>query len=646
MPRKLTPGSSLENMKKEAKRWLKALRAHDPQARARFARVALVPDEPGLRDVQHALAREYGFDGWTALTHWLGAGLRTDRLLPYDEYAADVQAAWHGDEPALRRLIALFGVSYDPEQVRVRVVQRMEALGVKGAPTLEDARFTVARAYDFASWDALVESLEDSRAATEGRPYGARTVPTPPFYRLDERESRIEPRAPLRDEDWDTVFAVMKERGITKISAACMTDTALAKLARLDFVTSVAMDGAQGFSDDGLLHLAAMPQLEELNVSGWHSPLTDRGLEVLRHLKELRRFQMTWPQRVTDAGVANLTFCDHLESVNLMGTPTGDGAINALSGKKQLAKFVTGRLVTDRGLPLLHQVPVFKTWQGGAIEYGLMGAEAKPNQLTLDGPFTDKGLEGLAGLDGVFGLSFFWHVSALTPGGLAPLKQLPRLGLLGCEGKLCNDEAMRHIAAIPDLRMLQAQGTVATDAGFAALSGSKTIEYVWGRECENLTGPGFVSLAAMRSLKGLAVSCKQVDDASLAALPRFPSLEGFMPMDVPDEGFRHVGACGKLVDLWCMYCRDTGDIATGHVAGLKLKSYYAGQTRITDRSLEILGRMDTLEKIEFWNVAGITNAGLAHLAKLPRLREIGIDGPNIARREAVALFPASVRVNA
>ena len=115
-------------------------------------------------------------------------------------------------------------------------------------------------------------------------------------------------------------------------------------------------------------------------------------------------------------------------------------------------------------------------------------------------------------------------------------------------------------------------------------------------------------------------------------------------MDVPDEGFRHVGGCRQLEALWCMYCRDTGDAATEHIAGLsRLKSYYAGESRITDRSLEILGGMTSLERIEFWACAGITNAGVAHLAGLPRLREISLDGLPGVTREAAALFPAQVR---
>jgi hypothetical protein len=38
--RTLTPQSTLESLKKEAKAWLKALRAGDPAARDRFARGA------------------------------------------------------------------------------------------------------------------------------------------------------------------------------------------------------------------------------------------------------------------------------------------------------------------------------------------------------------------------------------------------------------------------------------------------------------------------------------------------------------------------------------------------------------------------------------------------------------------------------
>jgi hypothetical protein len=94
-----------------------------------------------------------------------------------------------------------------------------------------------------------------------------------------------------------------------------------------------------------------------------------------------------------------------------------------------------------------------------------------------------------------------------------------------------------------------------------------------------------------------------------------------------------------------MYVTEMTDAATAHLAGLsRLTSYRAWTSRITDRSLEILGRMSSLERLLFENIAGITDAGLAALARLPRLREIELDMlPNVTA-EGVASFPAHVRV--
>ena len=67
MTSKLTPQSNLESLRKEAKRWLKALRAGDPQASERLAQIHPGHEPPSLRVVQHALALEYGFPSWAAL---------------------------------------------------------------------------------------------------------------------------------------------------------------------------------------------------------------------------------------------------------------------------------------------------------------------------------------------------------------------------------------------------------------------------------------------------------------------------------------------------------------------------------------------------------------------------------------------------
>ena len=117
--RKLTPRSSVETLKREAKRWLKALRADDPDARARLDRA--IPSKARdltLRDVQHALAIEYGYDGWAVL-EWEccikdsaqgaqeGAPFIAKHIIQAVDKAFDDFAGAGTDENMLRKLLGL-----------------------------------------------------------------------------------------------------------------------------------------------------------------------------------------------------------------------------------------------------------------------------------------------------------------------------------------------------------------------------------------------------------------------------------------------------------------------------------------------------------------------------------------------------------
>jgi len=114
---------TLANHKKQAKRWLKALRAGDEHARTRLTRATPgAPAIPGLRDVQRAIALEQGFPGWTAFKRHLASGEDASlNLIRPDEYASDrpcdpwlsrgcdvweaILAARVGDVRELRRLL-------------------------------------------------------------------------------------------------------------------------------------------------------------------------------------------------------------------------------------------------------------------------------------------------------------------------------------------------------------------------------------------------------------------------------------------------------------------------------------------------------------------------------------------------------------
>jgi hypothetical protein len=586
--------------------------------------------------LQHAIALEYGFPGWTALKKRLAEDAPMRR---FDWVADALMTAYRtGEESAMRIVWDYFGHMRAWDGMRRYVRLDLGKTEQSQSPdddsiTLAEARYLVARAQGFESWESLA-------AFAASVPPEKTTMATKAVALYDAVADSNSKQVAARLRDWDEVIALMHERQMPGLHASGqMTDALLERISRLHHITALDLEGSRALGDDGVRHLARLPQLKHLNLMG--CGITDRGLEVLRRLPALETLVLTWTQ-ITDAGAAHLAACENLRRVDLSGTQSGDGAIRALARKPKLHDFRSGNGVTDSGLPLLHDLPVFEKWQGGEVRMALLSPDARPNFLMLRGPFSDRGMAQLVGLDGLFALNLGSDQLAITGAGIAPLVNLPNLGWLAFEA---TNESMPYIAALPHLRFLMCQDTVAGDEGFAALSRSRTIEHIWGRRCYNLQRRGFMALADMPALRYLSVSCKNVDDVGLSALPRFPALRELMPMDVADEGYRHVGRCDRLESLVLMYCRETTDAATEHIAGLSnLKRYFASYNRITDRTPEILSGMPSLEEITFDSCAGLTNAGVAALARLPWLRELRVGGMPRVTGEVAAAFAPHVRV--
>jgi hypothetical protein len=495
--------------------------------------------------------------------------------------------------------------------------------------TIDDARKLVALEYGFRDWDALRSfalGLSDATSLA-AKPVALTTA--------DDHARRIAGST----RDWSAAIALMAEGEATGLDAhGQMTDAVLEQLSRVIGIHELRLGNSKGVTDDGVRHLARIRQLRHLDLS--MTAVTDQGLEVLQALPELESVNLSWT-RITDAGVAHLAACDRLRKVYLTGTLAGDESLRTLAEKPNLAVLHTGVGVTDVGLRLLRNYPVFQTWHGGESQIGLLRGDAQPNQLALHGAITDDGIAALEGLDGLFALSLDDQSLAVSARGLASLAKLEHLSWLSIDA---TDDTMVAIAELPHLRHLGCQDTQAGDAGFAALGKSTSLESIWGRRCHNLRTAGFIALASMPSLRALSVSCLNVGDAGIAELPSFPALRELMPMDVPDEGYRHIGRCAELDSLVLMYCRDTSDRATEHIATLpKLRKYFASYTKITDRTPEVLSRIEALEEVEIYGCPGITDAGVVRLARLPRLREVKISGQHVTSA-IVEAFPSGVKV--
>jgi hypothetical protein len=280
MPRRITSATSLENLRKEAKRWLKELRAENAGARARFERAYPgAPVNPGLRDLQHALAHECGHESWSALKQALGTpAAATGGSIPrartadeYDQLARDLVLAFDSrDEAALQRLNDHYERWFTFDDLWAEIWRRVYAFrqrafkGPSNSLQLAEAQTLIAQDAGFGSWKALMGAV-------------ATGAPAVPPYGIDPEDNRIAPRRQLTDREWSELIDVMRERRITALDAnGLMTDAVLARLATLDHVTALSLGGSRQLTDEGLLHLAHMPQLQHLDLSeypGGGSPI-------------------------------------------------------------------------------------------------------------------------------------------------------------------------------------------------------------------------------------------------------------------------------------------------------------------------------------------------------------------------------------
>lgn len=650
---RLPARASLEQLRKQAKDLLRAIRNGDAEALRRVASLRSQSPETDfgssmtLADAQWVLAREYGFESWAKLVRHVTAS-RPEGIARYERFADEIARAYvEGDAPAIREFNATHSTSFiwehDAERMRRQLATWYASTERSMELAVADARRLVARQSGFDDWAQLVDHL----AAEARRGPGAADTgaPTSPLYRIEEEENAIEVRGAMTEREWDTIFAVMEERGLTRLrGAGQITDAALERLARQDHVTSLDLSFAKRLTAAGLRHLARLP-LDDLQLGGWGSCIDDAALEVLEHFPRLQTFSLAWAQRVSDAGVAHLAACERLRSVNLMGTPTGDASLRALGGKAELCHVDAGTRVTAAGLETLRNVPLFSNQLPDWLRQEAAANDAEPTHLSLHpGSFVSGGLDALATLAGIFSLRFFSH-DDFRPVERRALEPVVRMA--GLESLWCNpsDGAMAAIAAMPRLRKLMSQDTRASDDGWVALGGSRSIESIWARKSSGLRGRGLRAMASMPALRRLAVDLGRVPDAELATLATFPALRDLTPIGLGDDEFRHVGACTGLETLTCMYTRDIGDAATSHLAKLNaLRKYYAGDAGITDRSLEILAGLPSLESVELWNCPAVTNDGLAALARSPRLRKVFVESAPRVTRDVVPLFAAGVGV--
>lgn len=128
-------------------------------------------------------------------------------------------------------------------------------------------------------------------------------------------------------------------------------------LSRLTKIKTLALFSTS-ISDDTMRHIAALRQLESLNVG--NSLVGDSGMGRLSDLRKLRRLAVMG-NRISDVGIQVLVRLPNLESLDLSNTDVSDDGMHTIAQLTQLSWLeLWGTTVTDQGLLQLKSLKSLK----------------------------------------------------------------------------------------------------------------------------------------------------------------------------------------------------------------------------------------------------------------------------------------------
>jgi internalin A len=190
----------------------------------------------------------------------------------------------------------------------------------------------------------------------------------------------------------------------------------------------------ESMGDEGLRHLAAMHNLEDLCLH--YRPITDQGLIHLQGLK-------------------------HLESLDLTATKITDKGLQYLGKLKNLKNLRLEKVhITDAGLAYLSNL---ENLEDLLLEFEEVGDD----DLIPKGRITDVGLEHIGRLTNLKELFLDGH--AIHGEGLVHLGRLKNLEQLRLNNTKVTDDTLAYLAEIHSLKDLWINKTPITDAGMKHL---------------------------------------------------------------------------------------------------------------------------------------------------------------------------------
>jgi Leucine-rich repeat (LRR) protein len=356
--------------------------------------------------------------------------------------------------------------------------------------------------------------------------------------------------------------------------------------------------------------IALLPRLPgNVSLDDWDHQITDDHLGAIAKLKNIHGLDLGHSKRVTDAGLKHLAESRSLKHLDL----------DSLEG------------ITSTGLAHVGQMSQLESLNlfGVIMEFQTKHLSKLTRLKKLDLPVTqvtDRDLIPLAELKNLEELNLA-HAN-ISGEGLVNLAGLTKLTKLNLSITGVNDAGLRHLARLTELRELDLQRTEVSNAGLVHLAAMRQLEYLWLNRT-HVRSPGMKHLAGMKKLSLLGLEVLE---------------------DFTGEGMEHLAGCAELtwVDLRWTAVTDAGLAQIKklpQVTSLLLPEYGIPSVwlsefwddphpeRFSDAGLKHVGEMTNLEQLQF--SGAITDAGLAHLVSLQKLKTLhiehvpGIKGPGL-----------------
>lgn len=263
------------------------------------------------------------------------------------------------------------------------------------------------------------------------------------------------------------------------LHASWVTDTELRKLLQLPYLSYLDLSLTR-ITDQGMVELKSAPGIVELSLY-FAEYVTDEGLAAIKDWKKLKRLDVHGT-KISDTTLEHISGITTLESVNIGSANITDVGIERLVSLPNLKELTMGgNQFGDAGLQALRQMP--------GLTYldlnGRQGTDSNIWALTI----SEVGLEAILTLKELRDLRFgctsigvgiegsrFATVSAtdVSDRWLEKIKTLPKLEKLKLQGcGRVDDEAIRSLIAMPNLREVDLKGTSVTEKGLAALRTAK-----------------------------------------------------------------------------------------------------------------------------------------------------------------------------